>query len=292
MLSLSKHEGVSLALAFTKPPAATLIEPIVRRTLDEDIGRGDVTTELTVPAGKHARATIAARQAGTVAGLIAADLAFRLLDPACHVSAQAPDGSQIAAGGAIAEVEGPARALLSGERVALNFLGHLSGVATATRTLVDVVKGTKAHITCTRKTTPGLRLLEKYAVRCGGGMNHRMGLDDAVLIKDNHIAASGGLEAAIKAARAYRGKVEVEVDTLAQLETALGLGVQFILLDNMAPDTLKRAVALTKSRAVLEASGGVTRETVRTIAETGVDYISSGAITHSAPALDVALDFA
>ncbi len=295
MLSTSKHEGSAsvnvFALVFTNPPPANLIEPIVRRALDEDIGRGDITTELMVPRGITARAVIAARKAGTVAGLIAAEAAFRLLDPGCRVSAKAPDGSQIAAGGAIAEVEGPARALLTGERVALNFLGHLSGVATATHALVEAVKGTKAKITCTRKTTPGLRILEKYAVRCGGGTNHRFGLDDTVLIKDNHIAVAGGLEATVKAARSYSGKVEVEVDTLEQLETALGLGVKFILLDNMKQETLKRAVTLNKGRAVLEASGGVTLDTVRTIAQTGVDYISSGAITHSAPALDVGLDF-
>ncbi len=291
MLSLSKHKDAPLALVSTNPPSANLIEPIVRGALAEDIGHGDITTDLTVPAAKHARAIIAARQAGTIAGLIAAELAFRLLDSACRVTAKAPDGSQVKTGGTIAEIEGPARALLTAERTALNFLGHLSGVATATRALVEAIKGTKARITCTRKTTPGLRLLEKYAVRCGGGVNHRFGLDDAMLIKDNHIAAAGGLAAAVKAASSYQGKIEVEVDTLDQLETALGLGVPVILLDNMTPDALKRAVALTRGRAILEASGGVTLETVRAIADSGVDYISSGAITHSAPALDVGLDF-
>lgn len=282
-----------LALPYTIPPDRALIEPIVRRALDEDIGTGDITTEFAVAPERKARAVIAARRAGTVSGLIAADLAFRLLDPSIRLNAKAPDGSQIAAAGAIAEISGPARALLTAERTALNFIGHLSGIATATHELVEAVKGTKARITCTRKTTPGLRLLEKYAVRCGGGINHRFGLYDAVLIKDNHIAAAGSLEEAIKAAgmRHDLKQIEVEVDTLDQLETVLGLGVGKILLDNMTPETLNRAVALTKGRAKLEASGGVTRENVRAIAETGVDYISSGAITHSTPALDVGLDF-
>jgi nicotinate-nucleotide pyrophosphorylase (carboxylating) len=191
-------------------------------------------------------------------------------------------------------LEGPARGILGGERVALNFTGHLSGVATVTRALVDAVKGTRSRIVCTRKTTPGLRVLEKYAVRCGGGFNHRFGLDDAVLIKDNHLIAAGGIKPAIERVRAATGhmvKIELEVDSLAQLEEALSLGVDTVLLDNMKPETLKQAVALAKGRAVLEASGNVTLSTVRAIAETGVDYISSGAITHSAPSLDVALDF-
>lgn len=184
--------------------------------------------------------------------------------------------------------------MLTAERVALNFVGHLSGIATATRALVDAVARTRARIVCTRKTTPGLRALEKYAVRCGGGFNHRFGLDDAILIKDNHIAAAGGIASAVERARAgsaHMLKIEVEVDTLEQLETALALGVDTILLDNMTPDRLARAVAIASGRAVLEASGNVTLETVRAIADAGVDYISSGAITHSAPSLDVALDF-
>lgn len=285
----------ALALPHTNPPQPLLVEPIVRRALDEDLGlAGDITTDHIVPAGGMKRAVLVARKAGTVAGLIAADLAFRLVDPTCRMTAKTPDGTQVAAKGVIAEIEGPARAILSGERVALNFLCHLSGVATATRALVDAVAGTKARITCTRKTTPGLRLLEKYAVRCGGGVNHRFGLFDAILIKENHIAAVGGVAQAIKAARERLGhlvKIEVEIETLKQLETALALGVHTVLLDNMAPEIMKRAVALTNGRAVLEASGGVTRETVRAIAETGVDYISSGAITHSAPVLDIGLDF-
>jgi len=285
----------SLALPFTRPPQALLIEPVVRAALEEDLGRaGDITSELTVPAEARAKAKLVARKAGTIAGLIAAECAFRLIDTKISFRNEHADGETVAAGTVLAEIEGPARSILSGERVALNFLGHLSGVATATRALVYAVAGTKARITCTRKTTPGLRTLEKYAVRCGGGFNHRFGLDDAVLIKDNHLVAAGGIRAAIERVRAGLGhmaKIEVEADSLAQLEEALALGVDTILLDNMTPDELKRAVALTKGRAVLEASGGVTLATVRAIAETGVDYISAGSITHSAPDLDVALDF-
>jgi len=283
------------ALPFTHPPHALLIEPIVRRALEEDLGRaGDITSELIVPAEQTAKAKLVARKPGTVAGLIAAECAFRLIDPSLKFVVEIPDGSQAKAGAMLATVEGSARAILSAERVALNFAGHLSGVATATRALADAVAGTKARIVCTRKTTPGLRVLEKYAVRCGGGFNHRFGLDDAVLIKDNHIAAAGGIKPAVERVRAgtaHMVKIEVEVDTLAQLDEALALGVDTILLDNMSPADLKRAVGLAKGRAVLEASGNVTLATVRAIAETGVDYISSGAITHSAPSLDVALDF-
>ena len=194
----------------------------------------------------------------------------------------------------LATIKGSARSILTAERVALNFAGHLSGIATATRAMVDAAAGTKARIVCTRKTTPGLRVLEKYAVRCGGGFNHRFGLDDAVLIKDNHLVATGGIAPAIARVRAGLGhmaKIELEVDTLAQLDEALSLGIDTILLDNMAPQVLRQAVALTKGRAVLEASGNVTLTTVRAIAETGVDYISAGSITHSAPNLDLGLDF-
>jgi len=284
-----------IALPHTRPPHDLLIEPIVHRALEEDLGRaGDVTSELTIPPEQFASAQIVARQAGTSAGLVAASCAFRLINPSIQFHVENPDGSQVEAGTTIAAVEGNARSLLTAERVALNFLGHLSGVATATRALVDAVRGTNARIVCTRKTTPGLRTLEKYAVRCGGGINHRFGLDDAVLIKDNHVAAAGGIKAAIERVRAGIGhmvKIELEVDTLVQLEEALALEVDTILLDNMKPDTLRQAVVLAKGRAVLEASGGVTVATVQAIAETGVDYISSGAITHSAPNLDVALDF-
>ena len=283
------------ALSFTHAPHNLLIESIVRHALEEDFGRaGDITSELTIEAGARATAKLAARKAGTIAGLIAAETAFRLVDPALKFAYETPDGSTVAAGTTLAVIEGSARAVLSGERVALNFAGHLSGVATATHALVDAVKGTKARIVCTRKTTPGLRVLEKYAVRCGGGFNHRFGLDDAVLIKDNHIVAAGGIRPAVERVRAgiaHMTKVELEVDTLEQLEEALALGVDTILLDNMTPDTLRRAVAMTNGRAALEASGNVTLTTVRAIAETGVDYISSGAITHSAPNLDLGLDF-
>jgi len=284
-----------LALPHTNPPHAILIEPLVRQALAEDLGRaGDITTDAIIPAEAIVRAVIAAREPGVVAGLIAAELAFRLIDPAVRLVARAPDGAVIAKGDVIADLEGPARAILTAERVALNFMGRLSGVATATHQLVSRIAGTKARIICTRKTTPGLRVLEKYAVRCGGGLNHRFGLDDAVLVKDNHIAAAGGIEAAVVALRGRLGpmvKIEIEVDTLEQLETALALGIDAILLDNMPPETMARAVAITKGRAKFEASGGVTLERVRAIAESGVDYISSGAITHSAKSLDLGLDF-
>jgi len=284
-----------LALPFTRPPHALLIEPTVRHALEEDLGRaGDITTDLTIPADKRITARLAARKDGTIAGLIAAQCAFRLVDPDVQFEVAIPDGSKASKGAVLAALKGSARAILTAERVALNFTGHLSGVATATRALVDAVAGTKARIVCTRKTTPGLRVLEKYAVRCGGGFNHRFGLDDAVLIKDNHLVAAGGIRAAIERVREGLGhmtKIELEVDTLAQLEDALGLGVDTVLLDNMGPDDLRRAVSLAKGRAVLEASGNVTLATVRAIAETGVDYISSGAITHSAPSLDLGLDF-
>ena len=257
-------------------------------------GAGDVTSELVVPAGRRAKALLVARKPGRIAGLICAETAFRLLDPALELRFHVQDGGDAKAGAGLLTVEGSARSILAGERVSLNFVGHLSGVATQTRALAAAIAGTKARIVCTRKTTPGLRLLEKYAVRCGGGFNHRFGLDDAVLIKDNHIAAAGGITRALERARAGAGhimKIEVEVESLDQLDEALRNGADTIMLDNMSPNELKRAVEMTKGRAVLEASGNVTLATVRAIAETGVDYISSGAITHSAPCLDVALDF-
>ena len=284
-----------IALEFARPPAPLLIEPQIRAALEEDLGRaGDITYELTIPADQKAHARVVARKQGRIAGLIAAEIAFRLVDPSLIFDAVAPDGSAVEAGALLANVSGPARAILTAERVALNFAGHLSGVATATAALVDAVKGTKARIVCTRKTFPNLRILQKYAVRCGGGFNHRFGLDDAVLIKDNHIAAAGGIGPALERVRQGLGhmvKIEIEVDTLAQLEQALSLGADTILLDNMTPDELRRAVNLAKGRAVLEASGNVALETVRVIAETGVDYISYGAITHSAVNLDIGLDF-
>ncbi len=284
-----------IALEFTRPPADLLIEGQIRSALQEDLGRaGDVTSELTIPADQKAMARLQARKPGHIAGLIAARIAFGLVDPSLTFTVASPDGSKVESGTLIATIAGPARAILTAERVALNFAGHLSGVATATAALVEAVKGTKARIVCTRKTLPNLRILQKYAVRCGGGFNHRFGLDDAVLIKDNHIAAAGGIAPVLERVRAGLGhmtKIEIEVDTLAQLEEALSLGADTILLDNMTPDDLRRAVGSAKGRAVLEASGNVTLATVRAIAETGVDYISSGAITHSATNLDIGLDF-
>jgi nicotinate-nucleotide pyrophosphorylase (carboxylating) len=286
---------MNIALPFTHPPHALLIEPTVRHALEEDLGRaGDITSDLILPAHKKATVKMAARKPGTIAGLVAAECAFRLVDPTLKFTVKTPDGSQAKSGALIATIQGPVRSILTAERVALNFAGHLSGVATATRALVAAAKGTRARIVCTRKTTPGLRVLEKYAVRCGGGFNHRFGLDDAILIKDNHIAAAGGIKAAVMRARAgiaHMTKIEVEVDTLAQLDQALALGVDTILLDNMSLADLKRAVTMAKGCAVLEASGNITLATVRGVAETGVDYISSGAITHSAANLDLGLDF-
>jgi nicotinate-nucleotide pyrophosphorylase (carboxylating) len=286
---------MSATLPFARAPHDLLIEPIVRHALQEDLGRaGDITTELTVPEEASSKATLVARNGGTIAGLLMARCAFRLVDPALMFAVTIPDGSSVQTNTVLATIEGSCRSLLTAERVALNFLGHLSGIATATRVLVDAVAGTKARIVCTRKTTPGIRLLEKYAVRCGGGFNHRFGLDDAVLIKDNHLLAAGGIKPAVERVRAGIGhmtRIELEVDSLVQLEEALALGVDLILLDNMTPEELRRAVAMTSGRAKLEASGNVTLSSVRAIAESGVDYISSGALTHSAPSLDVALDF-
>ena len=280
---------------FTRPPPALLVEPIVRAALQEDLGRaGDITSALTIADGTQATARLVARKPGHICGLNCAETAFRLVDPSLRFMPAIADGDAVTAGALLATIEGPARSLLTGERVALNFLGHLSGVATATAALVQAVAGTGARIVCTRKTIPGLRALQKYAVRCGGGFNHRFGLDDAVLVKDNHIAAAGGIGPALSRLRAGLGhmvRIEIEIDTLAQLEEALALGADVLLLDNMAPDTLARAVAMAKGRAVLEASGNVTLASVRAIAETGVDYISAGAITHSAPNLDIGLDF-
>jgi nicotinate-nucleotide pyrophosphorylase (carboxylating) len=284
-----------IALDFTRPPPALLVDACVRAALEEDLGRaGDITSQLTIPADSRATARFVARKPGRIAGLVCAQAAFRLIDPAVTFEASKPDGAEVLAGDVIATVSGAARSLLTTERVALNFLGPLSGTATATTALVDAVKGTKARIVCTRKTLPGLRALQKYAVRCGGGFNHRFGLDDAAMVKDNHVQAAGGITPAVERLRAGLGhmvKIEVEVDRLDQLEECLRLGVDTILLDNMTPDDLRRAVAMAAGKAVLEASGNVTLATVRAIAESGVDYISSGAITHSAPNLDIGLDF-
>jgi nicotinate-nucleotide pyrophosphorylase (carboxylating) len=277
------------------PVPALLIEPIVRAALLEDLGRaGDLTTDTIVPAEAVARGTFGARKGGIVAGLDVARMAFHLLDPAVVFEISRADGSAIGAGEIIASVSGKARALLSAERVALNFLCHLSGVATATRAIVDAVAGYPARICCTRKTTPGLRALEKYAVRVGGGVNHRFGLDDGVLLKDNHIAVAGGIRAAVDRARHALGhmvKIEVEVDSLAQIDEALAARADAILLDNMSPAEMREAVAIIDRRAVVEASGSITRETAPAIAAAGVDMISAGWITHSAPILDIGLDF-
>ena len=274
---------------------AVLIEPLVRAALVEDLGRaGDITTDALVPEEARAEAVLVARQAGVVAGLDLAALAFRLVDPAVSFVALRADGEAVVPGDLVARVGGPARGILTGERVALNFMGHLSGVATATAAMVAVVAHTQARVVCTRKTTPGLRGVEKYAVRCGGGANHRFGLDDAMLIKDNHIAIAGGVEAALARAKAAAGhlvKIEIEVDTLEQLEEALAMGVDAVLLDNMSVAELRQAVAMVGGRAVTEASGRVDVESAGAIAETGVDMISAGWLTHSARVLDLGLDF-
>jgi nicotinate-nucleotide pyrophosphorylase (carboxylating) len=276
-------------------PSALLVEPLVRAALVEDLGRaGDLTTDTIVPADVRARGVLNARKAGVVAGLGVAAIAFRLLDPEARIEVARSDGATAGAGEPIATVRGRARALLSAERVALNFLCHLSGIATATREIVDAVKGHRVRIACTRKTTPGLRALEKYAVRLGGGVNHRFGLDDGVLLKDNHIMVAGGIRAAIEKARATLGhmvKIEVEVDRLDQLGEALAAGADAILLDNMTPAQMREAVAMVDGRAIVEASGRITAETAPAIAAAGVDVISCGSITHSAPILDIGFDF-
>jgi nicotinate-nucleotide pyrophosphorylase (carboxylating) len=277
------------------PLLPLMYEPLVRTALLEDLGRaGDITADAIVPADRNASLVLRARQPGVVAGLDIARCAFQLVNPAIQLTAERPDGSVVAPGDVIAAIEGPARGLLTGERTALNFLCHLSGVATATASLVSAAQGTKARIVCTRKTTPGLRALEKYAVRAGRGSNHRFGLDDAILIKDNHIALAGDVRTAIERAKAHAGhlvKIEVEVDTLSQLEQALAIGVDAVLLDNMTVEQLRQAVAMTGGRAITEASGRITAETAKAIAATGVDLISAGWLTHSSAALDIGLDY-
>jgi nicotinate-nucleotide pyrophosphorylase (carboxylating) len=277
------------------PLAPIMIEPLVRNALLEDLGRaGDLTTDAIVPADRVATTVMTARQDGIVAGLDLAALAFRLIEPAIEVTVHCPDGSAVSPGKVIATLRGPARGLLTAERTALNFLSRLSGIATATRSVVMAIRGHNAQIVCTRKTTPGLRAIEKYAVRAGGDANHRFGLDDAVLIKDNHIAIAGGIQAAVERARAGVGhlvKIEVEVDTLDQLDQALGLRVDALLLDNMTPGDLGKAVTMVAGRAITEASGRITPATAPAVAATGVDLISIGWLTHSAPVLDIGLDF-
>ena len=277
-----------------QPLPDLLIDPTVRAALAEDLGRaGDVTAQACIDADAQMSVVFATRQSGVVAGLACARLAILALDPKASFEAVVADGDSVEAGAVLAKVTGNARAILSAERTALNLMGRLSGVATLTRAYVDLTQGTAARIVDTRKTTPGLRHLEKYAVRCGGGVNHRFGLDDAILIKDNHVAACGGVANALKRARAFAGhltKVELEVDSLEQLSEALPHGADVIMLDNFTPDDLKRAVALAGDKVVLEASGGVNLQTVRAIAQSGVQVISVGALTHSAPVLDIGLD--
>lgn len=282
------------ALNYPSPLYPLLYEPIVRRALEEDLGlAGDLTSDATLPVGLKAEAAVVARAAGRVAGLHASLSAFTLLDSTIEIEVLVADGEDAAKGQTLATVRGSARSLLSAERTALNLLGRLCGIATVTRDLVALVAPHGAHVVCTRKTTPGLRVLEKYAVRCGGARNHRFGLDDAVLIKDNHVALAGGIRPAIERARQRVGhlvKIELEVDSLDQLEEALTLGVDVVLLDNMPVETLREAVRMAKGQAITEASGGITPATAAAIAATGVDLLSVGWLTHSAPALDVALD--
>lgn len=271
-----------------------LLEPFVRHALAEDLGRaGDITTDALIPSQKKWKGALVARQAGVVAGLDLARLAFQALDSSVRFSIQKPDGSAVKPKDVIATIDGTARSIITAERVALNFLSHLSGIATATNNLVQAAKPHKARICCTRKTTPGLRMLEKYAVRAGGGSNHRFGLDDAFLIKDNHIAALGSVTKAVERARTHAGhlvSIELEVDNLLQLKEALELPIDVVLLDNMPPSTLAKAVKMVNGRFKTEASGRVSIETVKAIAASGVDYISSGSITHSAAILDIGLD--
>jgi len=278
--------------AFLSPLA---IDAAVQRALDEDLGRaGDITSIATIPEATRAHAILVARQSGVIAGLPLAVATFQRLSPDINIQAHCRDGGTVAKGESVLTISGPARALLSGERTALNFVGRLSGIATLTADYVRHAAGTSLRICCTRKTTPGLRALEKYAVRCGGGFNHRFGLDDAILIKDNHIAVAGGVTPVLTRARAQVGhlvKIEIEVDTLAQLREVLDTGLaDVVLLDNMDIATLTEAVKLAGGRVVLEASGGVTQDSIAGIAATGVDYASCGALTHSAPNFDVALD--
>ncbi|TRA98330.1 MULTISPECIES: carboxylating nicotinate-nucleotide diphosphorylase [Rhizobium/Agrobacterium group] len=277
------------------PLPRLIIEPLVRNALLEDLGlAGDITSAAVIPADHRSVVVMAAREPGVIAGLDAAELAFQLVDPAIILKRHVEDGATVAPGDIIATIEGPSRGLLTAERTALNFLGHLSGIASVTAKIAASISGTKASIACTRKTTPGLRALEKYAVRAGGGMNHRFALYDAVLIKDNHIAVAGGVRAAIRSAKQGVGhlvKIEVEVDTLSQLREVMDEGVDAVLLDNMTPEQLREAVAIVAGRAITEASGRINPQTAAAIAASGIDLISVGWLTHSAPVLDIGLDF-
>lgn len=278
------------------PPSlpVLMVEDAVRAALLEDLGRaGDITTNATIAEDATAIAKLASRDAGVIAGMVFARTAFAVMDPTVRFTALVKDGDRVEPGQEIALIEGNARSILSSERVALNFLMHLSGIASYTARFADLISHTRAKVCDTRKTIPGLRAAEKYAVRCGGGSNHRFGLDDAILIKDNHIAVSGGVAKAILAARAYVGhlvRIEVEVDNLTQMEEALTVSPDVILLDNMGPELLEKAVKINAGRAKLEASGGIAFDTIRAVAETGVDYISTSKITMAAPTLDIGLD--
>src|SRR5579862_6135293 len=271
------------------------IEAAVTRALEEDLGRaGDVTSIATIPEDASGRAVVVARKPGVVSGLPLVEAAFRRLAPTIQIEPHGRDGMAIGAGTKLMTIAGNARVILSAERTALNFVGHLSGIATATDAFVQRIAHTKARIICTRKTTPGLRALEKYAVRCGGGFNHRFGLDDAVLIKDNHIAVAGGVRAVLTRAKAAIGhlvKIEIEVDSLDQLEEVLDVGLaDVVMIDNFDPESMRKAVATVNGRLVIEASGGITLESAAAIAATGVDYLSSGSLTHSVQNLDIGLD--
>jgi nicotinate-nucleotide pyrophosphorylase (carboxylating) len=272
-----------------------MIEQAVRAALLEDLGRaGDITSDAVIPAAARARVALLAREPGVVAGLDFCKFAFTLIDPEISFKPRVADGARVAPGDILADISGPARGILTAERVGLNFLGHLSGIASATRGIADSIAHTRVKISCTRKTTPGLRFAEKYAVRAGGGVNHRFGLDDAILIKDNHIAIAGGVGKAIEAARMSTGhlvKIEIEVDTLVQLAEAMPYVPDAVLLDNMTPAQLREAVGMIGRRSIAEASGRVNAETAPAIAETGVDLISAGWLTHSAKVLDIGLDF-
>ena len=270
------------------------LDELIRAALAEDIGSGDLTCAAVVPADARWRGSVSAKETGTLSGVGVAATVFETVDAGIGVTVVRNDGDPVAPGDAVLELEGPAAGILSAERVALNFLGRLSGVATATRRLVDAVEGTRARILDTRKTTPGLRALEKAAVVAGGGVSHRSGLYDAILIKENHVRVAGGVgEAARRGLAGARGGVwvEVEVESLDELDEALGAGIERVLLDNMSPEEMREAVARTRGRASLEASGAIGPASIRAVAETGVDYISVGALTHSAPALDLSLLF-
>ena len=294
-MAVFKHRPVPEEVAELVPLNPLLYEALVRHALEEDLGTaGDITTDSSAASGERCRAELVARGQGRIAGLDIAIATFRLLDPEIAVELQSADGMDASAGQVLAVIEGSARSVLTGERTALNFLGRLSGVATTTRSLVRAVEGYPTHIACTRKTTPGLRAVEKYAVRAGGGINHRFGLSDGVLIKDNHRLIAGGIAPAVRRVRDRIGhmvKLQVEVDTLAELDEALALDIDAVLLDNMSPEILRQAVDRADGQVVTEASGGITLETARDVAASGVDLMSVGWITHSAPSLDVALDF-